>query len=108
MYEAESDAAVLKGLWKDLGVNKDFRGCECPSFYPLPEPTPGFEAEYETLRTGAGLSSGSQRMLEQPLTKSTAACLPNPSTGETGSIALAPAGNDIAGILRRIQHRCQR
>ena len=55
VYEAESDAAVLKGQWKDLGVNKDFRGCECPSFYPLPEPTPGFEAEYETLRTGAGL-----------------------------------------------------
>ena len=45
----------MKGQWKDLGVNKDFRGCECPSFYPLPEPTPGFEAEYETLRTGAGL-----------------------------------------------------
>ena len=42
-------------------------------------------------------------MLEQPLTKSTAACLPKPSRGETGSIALAPAGNDIAGILRRMQ-----
>lgn len=46
----------MKGQWKDLGVNKDFRGCECPSFYPLPEPTTGFEAEYYAMdRTGAGL-----------------------------------------------------
>jgi len=50
VYEAASDEAVLKGQWKDLGVNKDFRGCECPSFYPLPAPTPGFEAEYEAMR----------------------------------------------------------
>jgi sucrose-6-phosphate hydrolase SacC (GH32 family) len=55
VYEAESDAAVLKGQWNDLGVNTDFRGCECPSFYPLPAATPGFEEEYEALRDSAGL-----------------------------------------------------
>jgi hypothetical protein len=46
---------VLKGQWKDLGVNKDFRGCECPSVYDLPEATPGFEAEYESARQGGAL-----------------------------------------------------
>ena len=49
VYEAVNDAAVMKGQWKDLGVNKDFRGCECPSFYPLPAATPGTEAEYEAM-----------------------------------------------------------
>jgi len=47
VYEAASDAALLAGKWKDLGVNKDFRQCECPSFYPLPAATPGVEAEYD-------------------------------------------------------------
>ena len=28
-------------------VSKDFRTCECPSVYPLPASTPGFEQEYE-------------------------------------------------------------
>jgi hypothetical protein len=55
VYEAASDQAVLKGQWKDLGVNKDFRGCECPSFYPLPGPTPGFEAEYEAMHSNGSL-----------------------------------------------------
>jgi sucrose-6-phosphate hydrolase SacC (GH32 family) len=55
VYEAASDAAVLKGQWTDIGVNTDFRGCECPSFYPLPASTPGFEAEYEAMRGGDGL-----------------------------------------------------
>jgi hypothetical protein len=46
---------VLKGQWKDLGVNKDFRGCECPSVYPLPEASPGFEAEYGSARASGAL-----------------------------------------------------
>lgn len=28
-------------------ASQDFRTCECPSFYPLPASTPGFEKEYD-------------------------------------------------------------
>ncbi|CAJ1356095.1 unnamed protein product, partial [Effrenium voratum] len=45
-YGAASDADLLKGRWYDLGRGPDDQWpvCECPSFFPLPGPTPGFEA----------------------------------------------------------------
>jgi len=54
VYAASSDADVLAGNWYEVGSNPDFRTCECPSLYPLPAPTPGFEKKYF-----AALSSGS-------------------------------------------------
>lgn len=59
VFEAESDAAVLKGQWKDLGHNPDFRSgsnveAECPSFYPLPAATPGTEAAYHAAQQQEG------------------------------------------------------
>ena len=45
-YGAASEEDLLNGKWYDIGANPDFRQCECPSFYPLPAATPGFEAEY--------------------------------------------------------------
>ena len=52
VYAAASDADLLAGKWYTVGKSKDFRQCECPSFYPLPPPTPGFEAAYEAVRNG--------------------------------------------------------
>lgn len=46
MYGTASDADLLAGKWYKIGPSKDFRTCECPSFYPLPGPTPGFETHY--------------------------------------------------------------
>lgn len=46
MYGSASDADLLAGKWYKIGESPDFRTCECPSFYPLPGPTPGFEAQY--------------------------------------------------------------
>lgn len=54
VYAASSDADVLAGKWYHVGMNKDFRTCECPSLYPLPASTPGFEAAYnEALYKGS-------------------------------------------------------
>eukprot|EP00912_Choanoflagellata_sp_UC4_P001140 UC4_evm1s708 len=54
VYGSASDADFLAGKWYKIGVSHDFRTCECPSFYPLPEATPGFENEYDAaLKTGA-------------------------------------------------------
>eukprot|EP00756_Hemistasia_phaeocysticola_P019743 Hpha_TRINITY_DN15680_c1_g1::TRINITY_DN15680_c1_g1_i1::g.99886::m.99886/K01193/INV, sacA; beta-fructofuranosidase len=46
VYGAASDADMLAGKWYEIGTSKDFRTCECPSFYPLPASTPGFEEAY--------------------------------------------------------------
>merc|ERR1711871_933899 len=54
VYGAASDADVLEGKWYKIGQNKDFRTCECPSFYPLPASSPGFEEAYNAeLKKGA-------------------------------------------------------
>lgn len=55
VYGAASDADMLAGKWYTIGPSKDFRGCECPSFYPLPAATPGFEAEYGAAAEAAAL-----------------------------------------------------
>lgn len=46
VYGAASSKDLLVGNWYKIGVSKDFRKCECPSLYPLPDPTPGFEDAY--------------------------------------------------------------
>ena len=38
-------ACVACGRY-EIGVSTDFRQCECPSFYPLPAASPGFETAY--------------------------------------------------------------
>ena len=45
VYGAASDADVVSGKWYTIGKSKSFRTCECPSFYPLPPPTPGTASE---------------------------------------------------------------
>jgi len=57
VYAASSDADVIAGRWYEVGVTKDFRTCECPSFYPLPAATPGFEAEYDAMSKAGSLPS---------------------------------------------------
>jgi sucrose-6-phosphate hydrolase SacC (GH32 family) len=47
VYGAASASDMLSGKWYEIGVSSDFRTCECPSFYPLPKSTPGFEKAYE-------------------------------------------------------------
>lgn len=47
MYGSASDADMLKGKWYRIGNNFGGKTAECPSFFPLPGPTPGFEAAYE-------------------------------------------------------------
>lgn len=54
-YGAASDADFLAGKFYDIGVSKDLRTAECPSFYPLPGPTPGTEAAYLALRAAGTL-----------------------------------------------------
>jgi len=49
VYGAERDEDVVAGRWYAIGKCADFKEGECPSFYPLPGPTPGFEAEYSAL-----------------------------------------------------------
>eukprot|EP00933_Yihiella_yeosuensis_P065924 TRINITY_DN6994_c1_g1_i1.p1 TRINITY_DN6994_c1_g1~~TRINITY_DN6994_c1_g1_i1.p1 ORF type:complete len:579 (-),score=93.45 TRINITY_DN6994_c1_g1_i1:263-1999(-) len=51
VYASASDADVLAGKWHEVGVSADFRTCECPSLYPLPKSTPGFEKEYDNALT---------------------------------------------------------
>ena len=46
---------MLKGLWYEIGTSKDFRTCECPSVYPLPAASPGFEAAYDAARAAGAL-----------------------------------------------------
>jgi sucrose-6-phosphate hydrolase SacC (GH32 family) len=56
VYAASSDADVMAGKWYEVGANpSSFRGCECPSFYPLPESTPGFEAAYTAAQKAGSL-----------------------------------------------------
>lgn len=38
-----------------IGKNPDFRQCECPSFYPLPAATPGFEVDYAKVQAAGAL-----------------------------------------------------
>lgn len=47
VYGAASDADLLAGKWYTVGRSGDFRQCECPSVYPLPASTPGWEDYYE-------------------------------------------------------------
>ena len=59
VYSSASDATVRAGEWQLIGPSKYFNpglqgsgptlsgGLECPSVYPLPGPTPGFEKEYD-------------------------------------------------------------
>lgn len=44
-YGSANDADLLKGKWYRLGAGdpKMWPTCECPSFFPLPGVTPGFE-----------------------------------------------------------------
>ena len=61
-YSARSDAAVAAGQWYTVGrinstaavPNPAFTPGECPSVYPLPGPTPGFEAEYAAIASAGG------------------------------------------------------
>ena len=46
VYGTASDADLLSGKWYEIGTSRDLRKCECPSFYPLPAATPGFEVAY--------------------------------------------------------------
>jgi len=55
VYGAASDADLLEGKWYEIGTSQDFRTCECPSFYPLPPPTPGFERAYAELNATGDL-----------------------------------------------------
>ena len=46
---------MLQGKWYEIGTSKDFRQCECPSVYPLPDPTPGTEQEYDAMQAAGTL-----------------------------------------------------
>jgi len=46
IYGSASDEDLIAGKWYEIGTNSDLRECECPSLYPLPPASPGFEAEY--------------------------------------------------------------
>eukprot|EP00039_Didymoeca_costata_P017021 m.311946 g.311946 ORF g.311946 m.311946 type:complete len:127 (+) comp16482_c0_seq76:1281-1661(+) len=50
-----NDADFLAGKFYDLGVSQDFRQCECPSFYPLPASTPGFEQAFQAAKAAGAL-----------------------------------------------------
>ena len=45
IFGAASDADVIAGKWTKIGKS-NLQLCECPSLYPLPAATPGFEMEY--------------------------------------------------------------
>jgi len=47
VYGAASAADFLNGKFYTIGKSDSFRQCECPSFYPLPASSPGFEDAYE-------------------------------------------------------------
>eukprot|EP00656_Telonema_subtile_P029809 TRINITY_DN32883_c0_g1_i1.p1 TRINITY_DN32883_c0_g1~~TRINITY_DN32883_c0_g1_i1.p1 ORF type:complete len:540 (-),score=103.10 TRINITY_DN32883_c0_g1_i1:172-1791(-) len=52
VYGSASDADMLAGKWYEIGVSPDLRTCECPSLYPLPAASLGFEYDKdETLPT---------------------------------------------------------
>ena len=53
VYAAASDADLLAGKWYTVGKSDSFRQCECPSFYPLPPATPGFEGAYAAAQASA-------------------------------------------------------
>jgi len=55
VYGTASDADMLQGKWYEIGTSKDFRQCECPSVYPLPDPTPGTEQEYNAMQAAGTL-----------------------------------------------------
>jgi sucrose-6-phosphate hydrolase SacC (GH32 family) len=55
VYGTASDEDMLKGNWYEIGTSKDFRQCECPSVYPLPDATPGTEKEYDTMKAAGTL-----------------------------------------------------
>ena len=48
VYGSASDADALAGRWYDIGKSATLKEGECPSLYPLPAATPGFEDEYKT------------------------------------------------------------
>ena len=58
VYGAASSEDLLEGKWYKIGVSKDLRTCECPSLYPLPESTPGFENAYAEARETRVSKSG--------------------------------------------------
>jgi sucrose-6-phosphate hydrolase SacC (GH32 family) len=77
VFSAESAQDVREGRWKRLGLNPTFPVGECPSVYPLPASTPGFEMAYATLQArsalpthvfkyGVGPGSRSWRNLSRP------------------------------------------
>jgi len=47
VYGAASDEDFIAGTWYEIGKSPDLRTCECPSLYPLPASTPGFEDAYD-------------------------------------------------------------
>lgn len=53
VYGAASSAAVKLGQWYVIGKNEDFPLGSCPSFFPLPASTRGFEFESEYRRLSA-------------------------------------------------------
>mmetsp|Transcript_10679 Transcript_10679/g.32897 ORF Transcript_10679/g.32897 Transcript_10679/m.32897 type:complete len:459 (+) Transcript_10679:880-2256(+) len=55
VYTAASDADLLAGTWSEVGRAADFIVAECPSFYPLPGPSPGTEREYSRLAAAGAL-----------------------------------------------------
>jgi len=55
IYGTASSSDMLAGKWYEIGTSSDFRQCECPSFYPLPNPTPGTEKMYHELQSNGEL-----------------------------------------------------
>ena len=55
VYGSASDADMIAGRWYEIGVSPDLRVCECPSFYPLPRSTPGFEHSYAAAQAAGTL-----------------------------------------------------
>eukprot|EP01051_Picozoa_sp_SAG22_P022569 SAG22_NODE_5453_length_1011_cov_1.341009_1_plen_215_part_01 len=73
IFGAASDADVIAGKWKKIGKS-NLQLCECPSLYPLPAATPGFEAEYAAAAKAGALpthvhkySCGPQTPDKEPL-----------------------------------------
>ena len=46
---------MVAGKWYTIGKSQALRECECPSLFPLPAATPGFEAEYAAAAADAAL-----------------------------------------------------
>lgn len=62
VYGSANDEDFLAGKWYDLGASESFRTCECPSFYPLPASTPGFEEAYESAQKSGALPTHVHKM----------------------------------------------